>query len=581
MFRTLRSNLLIPAVCSLIAVSSIGPALVPKPAGAEAAPLTIVKAEAVTPTTFKVTLNQKLSAVNPSDFELDSALGDWYGLDPKLTNNFTVKTSKVETNADGNTVVVLETEQPVKPDATIDRPVTENPKSVPFLSTSDYAYTGDRAKDVRQADNLLSWQDEYGGWYKLTSRFKRPWNGTEPKSDWRTKDGKDIGTIDNNATTNEILFLAVMYKETGDARYKAAVQRGIDFLLTMQYPSGGWPQVYPARGNYSDYVTFNDNAMMRVMGVLSMAEAKQYPFNTDIVDDAVRQRIGTSLDNGLDYILKAQIRVGGELTAWCAQHDPVTYEPRGARAYEHPSISGSESVGIIKYLMALPNPSPEVKQAVDGALAYFNANKIVGMKYVSGDPNNVYFVPDPNSTIWYRFYEIGTNLPIFSGRDGVIKHNILEIEAERRNGYSWAGTYPAKLLQVAASTGYFENRVYVKVTGNQSQTADGGKLTVGTLKRVEDAISPVLTVQAPGTKTGNHYNVASAPFIVTGRLNEKGEVQVNGKAAEVHEDLTFTSQPVELQPGQNEIAVTAKDAAGNAAAPQSFQVVPVQGSLHK
>ncbi|UUZ90037.1 hypothetical protein LJK87_29010 [Paenibacillus sp. P25] len=111
MFRTLRSNLLIPAVCSLIAVSSIGPALVPKPAGAEAAPLTIVKAEAVTPTTFKVTLNQKLSAVNPSDFELDSALGDWYGLDPKLTNNFTVKTSKVETNADGNTVVVLETEQ--------------------------------------------------------------------------------------------------------------------------------------------------------------------------------------------------------------------------------------------------------------------------------------------------------------------------------------------------------------------------------------------------------------------------------------------------------------------------------------
>ena len=39
--------------------------------------------------------------------------------------------------------------------------------------------------------------------------------------------------------------------------------------------------------------------------------------------------------------------------------------------------------------------------------------------------------------LWARFYEIETNRPIFSGRDGVIKYDVAEIEAERRNGYAW------------------------------------------------------------------------------------------------------------------------------------------------
>ncbi|CAG7644431.1 pectate lyase [Paenibacillus allorhizosphaerae] len=461
-------------------------------------PGVIVKAEVTAPTTVKLTLGQKLTTFVPSDFELSGAMGTWYSLNANLSNKyFTVKRATAETNAEGNTVVVIETDQPINPDATITVPVTENPKSVPYLSTA--YYSGDRAKDIQQAEYLLGWQMDHGGWFKFSGdKYKRAWDGKEAKADWKSKDGKDLGTIDNNATTNEILFLSVMYKETGDVRYKEAAQRGVEFLLKMQYPSGGWAQVYPARGNYSDYVTYNDNAMMRVMNVLTMAVKKQYPFNTDILDDGLRSRLQQSLNQGLDYILKSQIVVDGVPAAWCAQHDPVTYEPRGARAYEHPSISGSESIDIMKYLMALPNPSPEVKRAVDSALSWFDANKVSGMKYVSGDPNNVYFVPDPNSTIWYRFYEIGTNLPIFSGRDGVIKHNILEIEGERRNGYSWAGTWPQKLLTVAGTTGFFENRAYVKIVGDQSQTASGAKWTVGEVKRVEGTY----TVTIPEAPSG-------------------------------------------------------------------------------
>jgi len=49
--------------------------------------------------------------------------------------------------------------------------------------------------------------------------------------------------------------------------------------------------------------------------------------------------------------------------------------------------------------------------------------------------------------LWARFYEIGTNRPIFCGRDGIIKYTLAGIEHERRIGYSWYTESPAALLE--------------------------------------------------------------------------------------------------------------------------------------
>jgi PelA/Pel-15E family pectate lyase len=48
--------------------------------------------------------------------------------------------------------------------------------------------------------------------------------------------------------------------------------------------------------------------------------------------------------------------------------------------------------------------------------------------------------------MWARFYEIGSNRPIFAGRDGVKRYALAEIEHERRTGYAWLGDWPATLL---------------------------------------------------------------------------------------------------------------------------------------
>ena len=41
------------------------------------------------------------------------------------------------------------------------------------------------------------------------------------------------------------------------------------------------------------------------------------------------------------------------MTAWCAQHDEKDYRPRPGRTYELASLSGAESVGVVRLLMSL------------------------------------------------------------------------------------------------------------------------------------------------------------------------------------------------------------------------------------
>ncbi|MHC5542831.1 pectate lyase, partial [Singulisphaera rosea] len=57
-------------------------------------------------------------------------------------------------------------------------------------------------------------------------------------------------------------------------------------------------------------------------------------------------------------------------------------------------------------------------------------------------------VEDPTSRpLWARHYEIGTDRPIFAGRDGVKKYALAEIERERRTGTPWYGGWPSTLIE--------------------------------------------------------------------------------------------------------------------------------------
>lgn len=329
---------------------------------------------------------------------------------------------------------------------------------IPLLK-ADYI-TGDLSRDLEQARNLISWQMDHGGWWKYNDdRYFRRWDGQEPRSDKRLSDGTEIGTIDNDATVNEILFLALMYRESGEEDIKQAALKGIDFLLNMQYETGGWPQVYPKNYTYADHVTFNDGAMIRVMNLLKLVHEEKYPFDSDLVSPQKRQQVEQALELGLDYILKSQIIVRDMPTAWGQQHDPFTYEPVQGRAFEHPAISAGESADIVEYLLAIPNPSEEVKKAIVAAIRWYDQVKLVGYRYDKHDPNRHYFQYDGESLTWYRLYEIGTNHPIFSDHTGIIVHNVDQLK-DGNGGYSWAGNWGNRLLPYMETLEYFEEISY-------------------------------------------------------------------------------------------------------------------------
>jgi PelA/Pel-15E family pectate lyase len=297
---------------------------------------------------------------------------------------------------------------------------------------------------------VVRYQRSSGGWPKNID-MARPLSAADRAALGDERALNDT-TIDNGATTTQIRFLAKVLAATGDAQWRAPMAAGLDWLLAAQYANGGWPQYFPLRTDYSRHITFNDDAMVNVLLLLDDVAEDRAPM--DVAPPPVRARARAAVTRGTDVLLRTQISVAGSLTGWCQQHDEVTLKPAPARAYEHVSISGKETVGIVRFLMRIERPDARVIAAIDGAAAWLAAVQVKGTR-IDRQPAvgavggmDVVLVPDASAApLWARFYEIGTNKPIFSGRDGVIRYNLSEIELERRSGYSWIGTYASALLQ--------------------------------------------------------------------------------------------------------------------------------------
>ncbi|MCG9128248.1 pectate lyase [Candidatus Poribacteria bacterium] len=311
------------------------------------------------------------------------------------------------------------------------------------LVPSEFTHKSDewfRSKEGKQiVDNVLTWQTQHGDWPKNEDTASEPFDGNID----------DIhGTFDNRATTNELRFVARAFRSTNEPRYQQAFLKGISHILEAQYTNGGWPQFYPIGKKYHRHITFNDDVMVLILELLiDVSESSDYSFlKTD-----VRNKAKDAVAKGIDCILRTQIRQNGKLTAWCAQHDEKTLKPTWARAYEPPSISGYESVGVVRLLMSIEKPTPEIINAIEGAIEWFKDNAIQGIRlerFTNADgQEDRRVVKDPEAgRIWARFYELGTNRPIFLDRDSVVRYSFSEITQERRTGYAYYGGWTERLI---------------------------------------------------------------------------------------------------------------------------------------
>ncbi len=310
-------------------------------------------------------------------------------------------------------------------------------------------YLTDEARRV--GDQLVAYQRVTGGWPKNIDMV-RPLSDEEMTQVMADKNRRDDSTTDNDATNMQMVYLARLYKATRDERYKDAVQRGVDYLLSGQYANGGWPQFWPEMRGYQIHITYNDNAMVNTMLLLRQVADAEAPFDGKVVDKSTRKKARAAFDKGVECILNTQIVRDGEPTVWCQQHDRETLLPAPARAYELPSYCSSESASLVSLLMSLPKPTERVKKAVHAAMRWFDRYKLTGLRVVrETDANgmrNTRLVSDSTGhAIWARYYDLQRCEPFVCDRDGIPRRHLEEIGAERRNGYGWYVDRPSLLFE--------------------------------------------------------------------------------------------------------------------------------------
>jgi len=307
---------------------------------------------------------------------------------------------------------------------------------------------------TRIADNILLYQKVNGGWPKNYDMLAIL--SDKQKDSLRNVKGILNTTFDNGSTHSHIEYLATVYTVVKENKYKEACLKGIDFILSAQYPNGGWPQFFPDTVGYAKYITINDGVFAGIMTVLD--KIKNEATNYSFVDNARREKAKIAFKKGLECLLICQIKENGILYAWCQKHDNIDLHPQWARAFEPPSICNEESAGVVKLLMNIKNPSKEVINSIQNAVQWFAESKILNTRVKRISAPTVRYkwrtsnfdrvvVNDPKAPpIWTRYYELKTHKPLFCNRDKKPVYSLAEVDRERRSGYGWYTYDPQEIL---------------------------------------------------------------------------------------------------------------------------------------
>ena len=258
------------------------------------------------------------------------------------------------------------------------------------------------------ADVVMAIQKVNGGWYKNSQMHKL----TEEELLDLMRKKRDHSCLDNYATTQEMRFLAHVYKYNKDERYRQSFLRALNMILECQKGCGGWSQYWPltGQGSYQDYITFNDNLMTNVMLILRDIYENEGDFR-DLTDEATRNRCRAAFNRGLDCILRCQIDDEGVKSVWCAQHDTTNFLPTEGRPHELPTFCGAESAALLEFLMSIENPSKQVQEAVAAACDWLDKHKIENKALedytnAQGEPDRR-VIDQPGNALWGRFIQLG------------------------------------------------------------------------------------------------------------------------------------------------------------------------------
>jgi hypothetical protein len=242
------------------------------------------------------------------------------------------------------------------------------------------------------ADALIRGQNKHGGW-DHTINF----------ADLR---GETV-SFDDNQTQSALSFLLALNRVVTDERLAAATRRALDMMIRVQLENGGWPHLYPPRGNYHDYATFNDGCINDCVRV--MLEAHRI----DPGDKAIER----SLRRAARFITISQ--QSPPQPGWAQQYTPYL-QPAWARSFEPASLCPAVTVRnigtLIDLFVALGDET--LLEPIPDALRWLGEIRL------------------PNGK-WARFVEIGTNKPLYYDRGRIRVSSVEQLHPERSTGYAY------------------------------------------------------------------------------------------------------------------------------------------------
>ena len=271
---------------------------------------------------------------------------------------------------------------------------------------------------VAAAEATVCAQGVEGGWVEAAV-LPDNCSAVSPPVEPMTTNDRDV--LDEGAPARAITFLLDLKGSDSvqTERFRLSARAGLDFLVNAQNRDGGWPFKL-TDWTYYRYSTLNDGVTTEA--IRALVEGFETFGDPRYRDAALK---------GVQFLLNVQAENG----AWAQQYDAAG-KPGKARAFEpvaYASLESAHAMLTIADFYALTE-SETLKLSLLAARDWLAARRL-------GD------------TGWARFYEIGTDRPVFGDRDGSVHYSIDRISEERAAGYAWIREFDEaeEALQVAAA----------------------------------------------------------------------------------------------------------------------------------
>lgn len=274
-----------------------------------------------------------------------------------------------------------------------------------YHATGDNYYYEAAAK---AAMGLIDGQLPTGGWGYFVDfagpESTRKWYDTIGKNAWRMEEFQHNwgnATFDDQGTGEAIRLLIRIYAEKREKRFKAGLDKAIEFIFASQLDNGGWPQRWPRVANgglhgkpdYTGLITFNDGVIHDNIDVL-------LTYHQAIGD----KRVLPAIRRAMDIYLSTQ--QPAPQAGWGLQHT-MDLKPAGARTYEPKALVTHATASNIEQLMNFYRLTGEAKYLapIPAALDWLDSVRLPPALQAGGRQ-------------FATFIEIGTNKPLWVHRRG-------------------------------------------------------------------------------------------------------------------------------------------------------------------